>query len=168
MAVISSLKKENTDKIARAVYEEFEQSSGKVPEWAMVMAHDSSILKNFVGLFKAVMDQGDLNSLLKWKIAYVVSETLKCKFCVNVTLKMLKELGASEDVIQKIEKGEDEKKEVLDLVKDITDDANLENLNLLNKLKEKFSEKQLVEIVSIIGLFNYINRFNNTFAVLPE
>ncbi len=25
-----------------------------------------------------------------------------------------------------------------------------------------------VEIVSIIGLFNYINRFNNTFCILPE
>jgi alkylhydroperoxidase family enzyme len=39
---------------------------------------------------------------------------------------------------------------------------------LLPKLKEKFSEEQIVEIVSIIGLFNYINRFNNTFCILPE
>ena len=34
--------------------------------------------------------------------------------------------------------------------------------------KVSFDEAQLVEIVSVIGLFNYINRFNNTFAILPE
>ena len=168
MAFISSLEKEKTDEIAKAVYESFEQDSGKVPEWVRVMAHDSAILKNFVGLFFAIMKGGDLEPLLKWKIGYVVSESLKCKFCVSVTLKMLENLGASKDTVEKVKKGEDENKDVLDLVRDVTDDANLENPEIINKLKEKFSEKQLVEIVSIIGLFNYINRFNNTFAVSPN
>lgn len=168
MAIISSLEKENVDEVALAIYESFKKDSGKVPEWVKVMAHNSAILKNFVGLFFAIMKQGELDPLLKWKIGYVVSENLKCKFCVSVSLKMLKSLGASEEMIEKVKKGEDENKDVLDLVRDVTDDANLENPELINKLKEKFSEKQLVEMVSIIGLFNYMNRFNNTLAIHPD
>jgi len=57
------------------------------------------------------MGEGYIEPVLRWKIAYTVSQTLKCPFCVDVTVKMLK---------------------------------------------------------SLIGLFNYINRFNNTFCILPE
>ncbi len=35
-------------------------------------------------------------------------------------------------------------------------------------IKKKMSVAELVEVVSVIGLFNYINRFNNTFAILPK
>ena len=136
MAIISSLQKENTDSVARAVYEEFEKDSKKVPEWVQVMAHDSAILKNFVGLFEATMKQGDLDPLLRWKIGYVVSEALKCELCVSVTLKMLEALGASKETIEKVEKGEDEDRDILNLVRDVTDDANLENPELMNKLKD--------------------------------
>ena len=163
MAIISSLEKEKADDVAKAIYESFEKESGKVPEWVSVMAHDSAILKNFVGLFSAVMKQGELDPLLRWKIGYVVSESLKCEFCVSVTSKMLKVLGASEEALGGIEN-----EEILSLVKDLTDDANLENPEIVIKLKEKFSEKQIIEIISIIGFFNYINRFNNALAVSPE
>jgi len=50
----------------------------------------------------------------------------------------------------------------------VTLKANICTPELFEKLKGKFSEEEIVEIVSIIGLFNYINRFNNTFCILPE
>lgn len=171
MAIIPSLEKERADEIAKAIYEKFEQETGKVPEWVKVMAHNSKIAKEFTELFKTIMGEGKIEIYLKWKIGYTISQLLKCKFCVDVTEKMLKKFGASEDMIVKIKETRDlpeEEKEILELVKDITVDAHLDKPEIVEKLKKKFSEAQIVEIVSVIGLFNYINRFNNTFVVLPQ
>jgi uncharacterized peroxidase-related enzyme len=169
MAIIPSLEKDQVEEPARPVYEKFEKDTGKVPEWVKVMAHDPKVVKEFAELFKVIMDEGYIKPLLRWKIAYVVSQTLKCPFCVDVTGKMLKTLGASSEMLEKVKGGEgesEEEKEVLQLVKEVTEKATC-NPQLFEKLKKKFSEQELVEIISIIGLFNYINRFNNTFCVLP-
>ncbi len=166
MATINSLNKDQVEKEAREVYEKFEKDIGKVPEWVSVMAHNPKVVKEFTELFKVIMKEGYIEPLLRWKIAYTVSQTLKCPFCIDVTEKMLKSLGADEKIIEKVEKKEGDK-EVLDLVEKVTETAQCDTA-LFEKLKRKFSEAELVEIVSIIGLFNYINRFNNTFCILPE
>ena len=171
MAIISSLEKDQVEEVAKAVYEKFEKETGKVPDWVKVMAHNPKILKEFTELFKVIMGEGDIEPLLRWKIAFVVSTSLKCPFCVDVTSKMLKILGASEETINKAKEGKDlseKEKEVMDLVKEFTLKAYVCSPEIFEKLKKNFSEKEIVEIVSIIGLFNYINRFNNTLCILPE
>jgi len=171
MAIISLLEKDQIEEVIKETYENFEKSSGKVPEWVKVMAHCPEILKEFTELFKVIMKEDKVEPYLKWKIAYTVSETLKCPFCVDVTIKMLKKLGASDEMIENIKQTQNlpqEEKEILELVKDVTLDGHLDKPEILNNLKEKLDEAQMVEIVSVIGLFNYINRFNNTFAILPE
>ena len=162
--------KNEAEEEAKEVFEKFEKDGGKVPEWVKVMAHNPKVVKEFTELFKVVMKEGYIDPLLRWKIAYTVSQTLKCPFCVDVTEKMLKSLGAGDEVIEKVKKKEgleEEEKQVLELVEKVTETAQCDT-GLFEKLKEKFSEAELVEIVSIIGLFNYINRFNNTFCILPE
>jgi len=168
MALISSLEKNQVKEIAKEVYEKFERESGKVPQWAKVMAHRPEILKEFVELFKAIMGQGEIEPLLKWKIALIVSQTLKCPFCVDVSENMLKKLGADEETLKKIKELSTKEKEILELVKDVTLDGHLDQPELFDTLKEKFNEAQIIEIISVMGLFNYINRFNNTLAILPE
>ncbi len=171
MAIISSLEKDQIEEIAKAIYEKFEKETGKVPEWVKVMAHSPKILKEFTELFKVIMTEGKIEPYLKWKIAYTISDMLKCPFCVDVTIKMLEKFGATEEMIKKIKERKDlpeKEKEILELVKDITADAHLDQPEIFKKLKEKLTESQIVEIVSVIGLFNYINRFNNTFGILPE
>lgn len=168
MAIIHSLEKDEVSKVALEVYKKFEKKTGNVPEWVKVMAHSPSILKEFTELFGSVMKEGEVSLLLKWKMAYTVSKMLKCPFCVDVTERMIKKLGASDKVMEEVKKVEGEEGEVLDLVKDVTDDAHIDKAETFEKLKEKFSEKQIIEIISVIGLFNYINRFNNTLGILPE
>ncbi len=168
MAIISSLEKNEINEVAKEVYKKFEKKTGGVPEWVKVMAHSPSILKEFTELFGSVMKDGEIKLLLKWKMAYTVSKMLKCPFCVDVTKKMIKKLGASKKVLKEIEKTKEKDKKILDLVKDITDDANVDQVEAFKNLRENYSEAQIVEIVSVIGLFNYINRFNNTLGVLPE
>ena len=170
MAIISSLEKSQAEESAKPVYEKFEKDTGKIPEWVKVMAHNPKVLKEFTELFEVIMQEGYIEPVLRWKIAYTVSQTLKCPFCVDVTVKMLKSLGISDETLEQIKEREnlsEEEKEVLSLVKEVTEKATC-NIDLFENLKAKFSEKELVEIVSIIGLFNYINRFNNTFCILPE
>lgn len=171
MAIISSLEKDQVDDVVKSIYEEFEDKGKKVPEWVKVMAHSPKILKEFRELFNVIMTEGKIEKFLKWKIAYRVSQNLKCPFCVDVTEKMLKKLGADEETIEKIKENKDlpeGESGVLKLVKEITLKANVCTPELFEKLKGKFSEGEIVEIISIIGLFNYINRFNNTFCILPE
>jgi len=170
MAIISSLDKNQARDPAKEVYDKFKKESGKIPEWVMVMAHNPKVLKEFTELFGVIMKEGYIEPLLRWKIAYTVSQTLKCPFCVDVTSKMLKSLGAGDEILEKIKKMENlsqEEREVLELVKEVTEKARC-STELFKKLKKKFSEEELVEIVSIIGLFNYINRFNNTLCILPD
>ncbi len=171
MAIIPSLEKDQVEEIAKEVYEKFEKETGKTPEWVKVMAHSPKILKEFTELFKVIMSEGQMEPYLKWKIAYTISDMLRCPFCVDVTMKMLKKFGATEEMIEKVKQRKElpeEEKEILELVKDVTEDAHLDNPEIFERLKVKLAEAQIVEIVSVIGLFNYINRFNNTFGVLPE
>ncbi len=171
MANIPFLEKDQVEDIAKQVYEKFEKETGKVPEWVKVMAHSPKILKEFTELFQVVMHKGKIEPHLKWKIAYTISEMLKCPFCVSVTAKMLKKFGATEEMIGKIKETKnlpEEEREILELVKDITADAHLDKPEVFEKLKKKFTEAQIIEIISVIGFFNYINRFNNTLAILPE
>ncbi len=171
MAIISSLEKNQVPEEAKKIYEIFEKQGKKVPEWVKVMAHQPKILKEFFELFNAIMGEGGIEKEFKWKIAYTVSETLKCKFCVDVTLKMLKKFGATDKEIENVSKMEDlseREKETLKMVKEVTLKAHICTPELFQKMKEDFAETEIVEIISIVGLFNYINRFNNTFCILPE
>ena len=170
MAIIKPLEKNETSSIAQDVYSTFEKETGNVPEWVKVMAHRPEILKEFTELFKAIMNKGKIQPYLKWKIAYVVSETLKCKFCVSVSISILKKLGASGELLKDIKNLENlpqNEQNILDLVKDITLDGHIDHPEILDKLKENLNEAEMVEIISVIGLFNYINRFNNAFTILP-
>jgi len=171
MAIISSLEKNQASQTVIQIYEEYEKEGKKTPEWIKVMAHRPEILKEFFELFKTIMKEGKIEKLLKWKIAFIVSDALKCPFCVDVTSKMLERLGAAKEDLERAKNSDnlpEKEKEVLTLVKEVTLKANVCTPELFGSLKEKFSEAELVEVVSIIGLFNYINRFNNTFCILPE
>ncbi len=169
MAIIPPLEKNQAKGPAKRIYRKFEKKSGKVPEWAKVMAYQPKILKEFSELFDVIMSNHSLDSFLKWKIAYIVSNTLKCKFCVDVTEKMLKSFGADDKVLERIREGKNNgDKELFELIKEVTLKAHICNPELYKLVEKKFSHEEIVEIISIIGLFNYINRFNNTFCILPK
>jgi len=163
MALIKNIEEPNNE-ILKEVYNNFD---GNPPEWVKVMAHKPEILKNFLGLFNSIMKQGEIESQFKWKIAYTISQTLKCKFCLDVTKKMLVKLGFEGD-LENEESLSEQEKEILEIVKDITRNGYLTDMEAMDKLCSSVSESDVVEIVSVIGLFNYINRFNSGFVILPE
>jgi len=170
MALVPSIEKEQADESVRPIYEKFEQDSGSVPAWVKVMSNSPAITASFVPLFKAVMGPGAVEPLLKWKIGYLVSETLKCEFCVSATKQMLSKLGADEKTIECVKDltcDSEVERDILEIVRDVTEDGNVDQHKLLGRLQNSLSSEELVEIASVIGFFNYINRFNNLLAVEP-
>ena len=154
---------------AKEVFEQIKKTTGKVPKWMRVMANCEDTLVGFFLLFKSVMDDAPTDKLLKWKIAYVVSEVNKCEYCVSVTKMQLKNFGVSDEDISNINKICNERECVaIEYAKATATHAYKIDLELIKKLKDNFSDEQIVEITSVVGLFSYINRFNDALHVFPE
>ncbi|MBU1118474.1 hypothetical protein KKH43_01170 [Patescibacteria group bacterium] len=171
MAIIPSIEEDEARDEARDIYAQYKEQSGAVPEWVKVMAHNPKILKEFNELFKAIMGEGTVDPLLKWKVAYVVSSTLECSFCVSVTSKMLKSLGADEAVLTQLKNGEEldaKEKRLYDMVREVSKEGRICTEEYFDIIKDDYTSDEIVEIVSVVGLFNYINRFNNIFCIFPK
>jgi uncharacterized peroxidase-related enzyme len=154
---------------AKEIFAGMSEKTGKVPKWMRVMANCDDTLVGFFSLFKSVMDDAPTDKLLKWKIAFVVSELNKCEYCVSVSKSQLATLGLEGDALQEIEKVCNEKECVaIDYAKAVANEAYKIDDELIKKMKENFTDQQIVEITSVVGLFSYINRFNDALRVFPE
>ena len=156
-------------KQAKEIFEQIRKTTGKVPKWMRVMANCEDTLIGFFLLFKSIMDDAPTDKLLKWKIAYVVSEVNKCEYCVSVSKMQLKAFGLKEKDMAEIEKACNQKECVaIEYAKASAVNAYDIDPELVKKLKENFTDEQIVEITSVVGLFSYINRFNDALRILPE
>ncbi|HEC21159.1 MAG TPA: hypothetical protein ENI70_01430 [Candidatus Peregrinibacteria bacterium] len=154
---------------AKDLFEQIKKNTGKVPKWMRVMANCENIMLGFFDLFQATMGEGKVERLLKWKVAYQISELNKCEFCVSVAKIQLKSFGLSDKEIEKICKI-DNKKEVVAMKYTVASTCHAYNIEkkIFDSMKESFTDEQIVEITSVIGLFNFINRFNDSLGVLPD
>lgn len=154
---------------AKEIFEQLKKTTGKVPKWVRVMANCDDIFVGFFTMFKATMDDAPVDKVLKWKVAYKVSEMNKCEFCVSVSKMQLKSMGLEDSTIEEIEKAADEKEKLaLEYAVASTEHAYNIDSELINKMKKIFTDEQIVEITSVVGLFNFINRFNDALGVLPD
>ena len=115
------------------------------------------------------MDDTPTPALLKWKIAYHISELNKCEFCVSVAKMQLKTFGLSDEEISRIDQVKTEEEKVaLQYAEASTHHAYNIDPAVFDAMKHHFSDEQIVEITSVVGLFNFINRFNDSLKVLPD
>ncbi len=151
------------------IFQHMKETAGEVPKWMRVMANCEDTLVGFMALFKSLMDNEPVNALLKWKVAYVVSELNKCELCVDITKMKMKSMGIQEEDIAKLEDVSDEKEKIaLEYAKEVTQEAFKISNELLEKMKENFSDKEIVEITAVVGLFNFTNRFNDALKIYPD
>ncbi|MBU0707479.1 hypothetical protein KKG41_03850 [Patescibacteria group bacterium] len=155
---------------ARDLFEGIKKSTGgKVPKWMRVMANCDDVLVGFFTMYKAIMDDAPVDKMLKWKVAYRISEMNKCEFCVSISKMQLKQIGLPDDEIENIDKATNDKEKVaLEYAAAATEHAYNIKPETFQKMKELFSDEQIVEITSVVGLFNFINRFNDSLGVLPD
>ncbi len=99
---VPMLEKEDVPEEVQTMFANWEEATGKVPEWARVMAHSPKILQEFFDLFKAVMGPGTVEELTKWRVAHQTSVLNKCDYCVDVTEMKLKAMGLDDEKIQDV------------------------------------------------------------------
>lgn len=156
------------------MFAKWEETTGKVPEWARVMANCPTVLKEFFDLFKAVMGpNGTVPEMTKWKVAHQVSALNKCEYCVDVTEHKLKAMGLSEDRMHDILENDidalsPEEKAAVVYATEATNKAPEIPDEVFEELRKYYNDTQIVELTSVIGFFNYINRFNDALRVLPQ
>jgi len=154
---------------AKELFEQIKSSTGKVPKWMRVMANCDDVLVGFFTLFKSIMDDAPVDKLLKWKVAYRISEINKCEFCVSVSKMQLKNFGVSDEEISQLDNVSDEKEKIaIKYAEASTEHAYNIDPETLSEMKKHFTDDQIVEITSVVGLFNFINRFNDSLGVLPD
>ncbi len=154
---------------AKEIFQNFLNSGGKVPKWLEVMANCEDTMVGFFMLFKSVMDDSPVESSLKWKIAYVVSEINKCEFCIGAAQTKLLSLGIGEKDLEGINKIADDREAIaIEYARVTTKHAYDVNSELIKKMQENFTDAEIVEITSVVGLFNFINRFNDALRILPD
>lgn len=154
---------------AKAIFEKMNESSGKVPKWMRVMANNSDVMVGFFTLFKATMDDAPVESKLKWKIAYKVSQMNKCTYCVDVSKSKLEAMGLDEGTLSCLTtECTDREKAALDYAEATAFEAYKMDEKVFENLKAHFNDEEIVELTAVIGLFSYINRFNDALRVLPE
>ena len=154
---------------AKEIFEQIKNKTGSVPKWMRVMANCEDVLVGFFTLFKATMDDAPLDSQLKWKIAYYVSELNKCEFCVSVSKMQLMGFGLAKNEVQNLEQTYTEREKIaIEYAQAATNHAYNIGSEIMKKVKSEFNDEELVELTSVIGLFNFVNRFNDSLGVLPE
>ena len=154
---------------ARKLFKQIKLSTGKVPKWMRVMANCDDVLVGFFTLFKSIMDDAPVDKLLKWKVAYRVSEINKCEFCVSVSKMQLKNFGVTDEEIAQLDKISNEKEKVaIKYAEASTEHAYNIDPKIFSEMKKHFTDDQIVEITSVVGLFSFINRFNDSLGVLPD
>ena len=153
----------------KEIFQHMKETTGGVPKWMRVMANCEDTLVGFMELFKSLMDNEPVNALLKWKVAYVVSEINKCELCVDITKMKMRSMGVPEEDIARLEEVAYEKEAVaLEYAKMATEEAFKINDEILEKMKADFSDKEIVEITAVVGLFNFTNRFNDALRIYPD
>ncbi|XLQ19842.1 MAG: carboxymuconolactone decarboxylase family protein [Candidatus Moraniibacteriota bacterium] len=154
---------------AKKIFEDFLDSSGKVPKWLQVMGNCEDTMTGFFSLFKSVMDNEPAPSELKWKVAYVVSDINKCEFCIGATQSKLSGLGISAQDLENVDKAEDPKEALaIEYARATTEHAYSIDPELTKRMQDAFSDEEIVEITAVIGTFNFLNRFNDALRILPE
>lgn len=167
------LEKEDVPEEVQAMFTKWEEATGKIPEWARVMAHNPAVLKEFFDLFKAVMGPGTVEEITKWRVAHQTSMLNKCEYCVDVTEMKLKSMGLDEETISAVVNNDMESlsegdKAAVVYAREATLKAPEIDDAVFDDLKKHYNDEQVVELTSVIGFFNYINRFNDALRVLPE
>ncbi len=168
------LEKEDVSGEVAEMFAKWEETTGKVPEWARVMANCPTVLKEFFDLFKVVMGpNGTVEESVKWKVAHQVSALNKCEYCVDVTEQKLKAMGLSEDRMKDMLAEESselspEERAAIAYATETTTKAPEVGDAVFAELRKYYNDAQIVEITSVIGFFNYINRFNDALRVLPQ
>ncbi len=146
---------------------------GVVPHSFRTYAHRPDIALAFAHLAQAVLDTGTVDRKLKTMVAYKVSTTNGCPYCIGHTSGMLRDVGFARhelDGIAQLDLGLFSEKERLALhfAEQATRAPARVSDELVAQLRQHFTEGEIVEIAAVVGLMNFTNKVHEARAIPRE
>ena len=150
-----------------------EASLGVVPHSFRTYAHRPEIALAFANLARAVLGTGTVDRKLKVMVAYKVSTTNGCPYCIGHTSGMLHEIGCGKAELDSIAALDislftEPECVALRFAEQATRDPRHVSDELVAQLRQHFSEGEVVEIAAVVGLMNFTNKVHEALALPLE
>jgi len=146
---------------------------GTVPHSFRTYAHRPEIALAFANLAGAVLGTGTVDRKLKVMVAYKVSTTNGCPYCIGHTSEMLREIGCGNTELEGVEKivsnlFSEQEQLALCFAEQATRDPARVSDELVAQLRQYFTEGEVVEIAAVVGLMNFTNKVHEALALPLE
>ena len=174
MAAITPVLKEKASPDITGIYDSLSRKFGSMPNIFGTLAHRPKVLKSFLDLYGAIMNEGTVEARFK-ELAYLkTSITNGCQYCFKAHASSGKKAGITDDEIQDLvffqrsSKFSDKDKAVLLFAERVTRGASAIRDGAIEEIKKHFSEDQVVELTTVIAVANFTNRFNDALQLNPD
>lgn len=155
-----------------ALYRQIDARFGGIPNLFRALAHKPGILEATLAKVAQVMDEGELERVLKEMIAVVVADTRGCAYCVGAHSMALQRLGVPEQTIGLLLEGLDAAPlpadwiELLQLARRAAADVHaITDADIARLWSLGLSDAAVVELASVIELFIALSFFLDLFAI---
>jgi uncharacterized peroxidase-related enzyme len=174
MGVVNPLTKEQAAPELQETYEKLAARGGKVPNIFAAMAHRPAVLKTFLPLYKAIVNEGTVEPKYK-ELAYLRASMVNgCEYCTRAHIASSKRAGVTAEQVAALPfylRSElfDEKEKATILFADrVTRGAAGIRGTALQDLRKFYDEGQIVELTLVICTANFTNRFNDALENVPD
>ncbi len=146
---------------------------GRLPNIFGMMAHRPAVLKHFLPLYAAIMDEGTITPRHR-ELAYLKASIINgCTYCTQAHQPLLKRANLTEDHLAALP-GYDRSplfdetdKAVIRYAELVTRAAAIREPEL-QALSTFLSPEQIVELTLVICTANFTSRFTNALRILPD
>jgi uncharacterized peroxidase-related enzyme len=174
MAAVNPVPKEKADPQLSEIYEKMTKKYGKMPGFFAKMAHRPSVLKNFLSMYAAIVNEGTVEAKYK-ELAYLKTALINgCLYCHRAHSASGKQSGLSKEQIDSLsfyknsDAFDEKEKAVILYAERVTKGASAMREGSLEELKKHFNEEQIVELTLTVCVANFTNRFNDALQIEPD
>jgi uncharacterized peroxidase-related enzyme len=174
MGVVNPLTREKAAPEVREVFDKIAERAGKMPNFFAAMAHRPDVLKTFLPLYRAIVNQGTVDAKYK-ELAYLRASMVNgCEYCTRAHMASSKPAGITAEQIAALPFYTrsplfDAKEKATILHADrVTRAATTIRAAELEELRKFYDEGQIVELTLAVCMANFTNRFNDALENIPD
>ncbi|HLJ51458.1 MAG TPA: peroxidase-related enzyme [Bryobacteraceae bacterium] len=174
MSIVNPVTEEQAAPEVRGTLYDHKQRLGKVPNFFASMAHRPDVLKAFLPLYGAIVNQGSVDHKYK-ELAYLRTSMVNgCEYCSRAHMASGKQAGVTKEQIEALPFYKrsslfDAKEKAVILYADrVTRAATTVREPELEELRKYFDEGEIVELTLTVCMANFTNRFNDAVDAIPD
>ncbi len=174
MSVVNPLTREQAAPETHEIYDKLAGRSGKAPNIFAAMAHRPDVLKAFLPLYAAIINQGTVDAKFK-ELAYLRASMVNgCEYCSRAHIASSKRAGVTAEQIaalpfyQRSPLFDDKEKATILYADRVTRGAATIRLPELEEIRKYYDEGQIVELTLTVCMANFTNRFNDALELIPD